>query len=140
MPGLSTNSSDIRVICVDACPSASSSLTINCLNSSVSVFCPAGTTTYTSLYNTTLIAKVYCSPDNTFTNSVNQVTQSEITQSVDDTRNAYLVLIGAVVLALILGVLYFVFLRCCAGVMIWLSIATFIICCIAIGVYMFLFT
>lgn len=57
-----------------------------------------------------------------------------------DTQSAYLVLIGAVVAAFILGIIYFVFLRCCAGVVIWLSIFTFVLAMIAIGVYMFLYT
>lgn len=49
-------------------------------------------------------------------------------------------LIGAVLAAFVLGIFYFLFLRCCAGVVIWLSIVAFVLGMIAIGVYMYLYT
>lgn len=103
--------------------------------------CPT-TPSIPSSYDSIPVGGVFCPPDpsSSTVQNVTQVSAADITQSLTDIQSAYLVLIGAVVAAFVLGIFYFVFLRCCAGVVIWLSILVFVLGMIAIGVYMYLYT
>lgn len=125
----------IAVVCVDSCP-LNIGDTVNC--SGWNTYCPSAT--FTAPYPSFVVGSIYCTPNVSFVTNIPQITAGDLTQAMDDTKNAHYVLIGAVVLALILGLFYFFFLRCCAGLVIWLSIITFILCMIGIGVYMFLYT
>lgn len=125
----------IGVVCVESCPSNSGD-SMNC--SGWGTFCPSGTASAT--YPSFVVGSIYCTPNVSYVSNISQVTAGDLTQAMDDTKNAQYVLIGAVVLALILGLFYFFFLRCCAGLIIWLSIILFIFSMIGIGVYMFLYT
>lgn len=138
MPNLLQSTPDISVACLSSCPKVNESLN-NCTG--WSAYCNNATAPVAN-YSTILIGDVYCSPDpNELTTKVSQVTGvSSLSQSVEDIKNSKYVLIGAVVAAFILGIIYFVFLRFCAGVVIWLSLVFFVLAMIAIGVYMFLFT
>jgi hypothetical protein len=138
MPHLLQDPSVISVACVSECPT-NGSLLNNCTG--WNDYCNNASGAPTANYSTIKIGDVYCSPDPTSVPGVTQVTSgASLTQSVEDVKNAKYVLIGAIGAAFILGIIYFVFLRFCAGVVIWLSLIFFVLSMIAIGVYMFLFT
>lgn len=130
-----SNANMTYVACVDACPANGTNL--NCTG--WTDLCPA-TPSIPATYPSVSVGGVFCVPDPSSVQNATQVSAADITQSMTDTQSAYLVLIGAVVAAFILGIVYVVFLRCCAGVVIWLSILSFILGMIAVGVYMFLYT
>jgi hypothetical protein len=133
------DSSNISVACVASCPATGD--IISCTG--WSNYCsPIPLVTMPSAdYSTINIGGVYCSPDpSAVTQNVTQFSTADLTQSVQDTKNAYLVLIGAIAAAFILGLIYYFMLKCCAGVLIWMSILSFIIGLIAVGIYMFLYT
>jgi uncharacterized membrane protein YagU involved in acid resistance len=63
-----------------------------------------------------------------------------LTRAFADIRICWLVFIGALVASFIIGLVYFFLMRACAGCMVWLSLLTFVLGTLAIGIYMFMYT
>ncbi len=93
----------------------------------------------TAVYSSIDVGGVFCMPD--VTGSVTQVINfSILTQVFADIKISYLVLLGALAAAFLLGFIYFGLMRCCAGVLVWLSLTVFILGTLAVGVYMYMYT
>lgn len=122
-------SSNYSAVCVSSCPNSSGP--VPCLGSA----CPLS-----SSYKSISLGDVVCIPE-PGTSSVSQIVNFNVlTQVFADLKICYWIFVGALAGSFIVGFIYFWLMRWCAGVIVWLSLAVFVLGSVAVGVYMFLYS
>lgn len=118
----------------------------SCPTSTVATSCLSdgnvcATGSFTPLYSSFPIA-FYCIPDIVFgqvnIQSIFSFNLDSIGTWIYDLQTGWAVLVAAAGAAIVLSIIFFLFVRCCAGPIIWLAIILFIGGMITIGVFFIL--
>jgi solute carrier family 44 protein 1 (choline transporter-like protein) len=131
MPNIS--SLNFTSVCLKSCPT-NANTNVDCLGS----ICASGP--IPALYKSINVGDIICIPDPTDISVVQAVNANILTRVFADIKVCWSIFLGALGASFILGFLYFWFMRACAGVVVWLSILTWILGTLAVGVYMFMYT
>jgi len=124
---------NFTAVCLQSCPAQDNTM-VNCLGS----ICATGP--ILAPYGSLNVGDIICIPDPNDISVVQAVNADVLTRVFADVKACWLVFIGALGASFIVGFLYFCFMRACAGVVVWLSILTFILGTLAVGIYMFMYT
>lgn len=130
LPNIS--SLNFTAVCLKQCPTVANT-TVDCLGS----ICGAP---IVAPYKSLSLGDVVCIPDPTDNSVVQAVNTNILTRVFADIKVCWTIFLGALGASFILGFIYFLFMRICAGVVVWLSIFTFVLGTLAIGIYMFMYT
>lgn len=123
---------NFTAVCLKECPTIAGT-SVDCLGS----IC---TSPILASYKSINVGDVICIPDPSDNSVVQAVNANILTRVFADIKICWMVFVGALGASFILGFIYFCFMRVCAGVVVWLSIFTFVMGTLAVGIYMFMYT
>lgn len=123
---------NFTAVCVETCPN-SPGMVIKCLGSICSP-------NITSQYGSIDIGNLVCIPNPQEYTMEQTVNSNLVTRVFSDIKVCWPIFLGSVAASVLLGFVYFVFLRVCAGIMVWLSLLVAVGGTLAIGIYMYLYT
>ena len=132
--GITSTSNTNGAVCVASCPTVANQVT-NCLADSVNCISGTFTPTYTSF-----AINSYCIP-NSIADGVNIESIFKFNSYEKwayDLREGWIVLLVAALAAIVLSLVFFVFVRLCAGPIIWLCIIIAVLGMLTVGIFFLL--